>query len=44
MSQESILIVEDEADILNLLEYHLNTAGYEVFRASTGLEALAVFP
>jgi DNA-binding response OmpR family regulator len=41
MSQESILIVEDEADILNLLEYHLNTAGYEVFRASTGLEALA---
>lgn len=41
MTQEKILIVEDEDDILNLLGYHLRTAGFEVFTAGTGLEALA---
>ncbi|WP_031388056.1 response regulator [Desulfonatronum thiodismutans] len=40
MSQEKILIVEDEADILNLLEYHLRSAGYEVFSTTSGMEAL----
>ncbi|WP_045223008.1 response regulator [Desulfonatronum thioautotrophicum] len=40
MAGEKILIVEDEADILQLLEYHLTANGYEVFTATTGLEAL----
>lgn len=40
MAQDKILVVEDEEDILNLLEYHLRTAGFEVFTATTGLEAL----
>ncbi len=40
MSQEKILIVEDEADILNLLEYHLRSAGYEIFSTASGMEAL----
>lgn len=40
MSREKILIVEDETDILNLLEYHLSAGGYEVHTATTGLEAL----
>ncbi len=40
MTHEKILIVEDEADILHLLEYHLRSAGYDVFTAGTGLEAL----
>ncbi|HDQ39604.1 MAG TPA: response regulator transcription factor [Desulfonatronum sp.] len=40
MSQEKILVVEDEEDILNLLEYHLRTAGFQVFTATTGLDAV----
>ncbi len=40
MIKEKILIVEDEADILNLLEYHLRSEGYEVFTAANGLDAL----
>ncbi|SMP63849.1 response regulator [Desulfonatronum lacustre] len=40
MSQEKILIVEDEADILNLLEYHLRSAGYDIFSTASGTEAL----
>jgi two-component system phosphate regulon response regulator PhoB len=40
MPQEKVLIVEDEADILTLLEYHLRTAGFEVYAATTGLDAL----
>jgi len=40
MSQEKILIVEDEADILNLLKYHLQSAGYAVFSTTSGMEAL----
>lgn len=40
MSQETILIVEDEQDILNLLEYHLRSAGYEIFTSTNGLDAL----
>lgn len=40
MSQEKILIVEDEADILNLLEYHLRSAGYDIFSTTSGMEAL----
>lgn len=40
MSQEKILIVEDEADILNLLEYQLRSSGYDVMTTSSGLDAL----
>lgn len=40
MSGEKILIVEDEEDILNLLEYHLRSAGFKVVTATTGLDAL----
>lgn len=36
-----ILIVDDEPDILDLLEYNLEREGYEVVRAKDGEEALA---
>lgn len=32
----SVLIVEDETDILDLIEYHLKQAGYQVLRATDG--------
>jgi phosphate regulon transcriptional regulator PhoB len=35
-----VLIVEDEPDIRDLLAFHLERAGYQVARASTGAEAL----
>ena len=40
MAQVKILIVDDEADILDLLEYNLEKDGYEVIRALDGEEAL----
>ena len=40
MSAQKILIADDEKDILDLLEYNLEKAGYEVFRAKSGQEAL----
>ncbi len=36
----SILVVEDEQDLREVLEYNLSQAGYEVRTASTGTEAL----
>lgn len=36
MSAPKILIVDDEADILDLLEYNLEKEGYEVIRAMDG--------
>ena len=38
--QPTILLVEDELDILELVEYNLDNAGYTVLRAVDGLEAL----
>ena len=38
MSKESILVVEDEKDVQNLLRYNLEKEGYEVFSALTGEE------
>lgn len=38
----TILIVDDEADILDLLEYNLAREGFEVLRAIDGEEALKV--
>ena len=37
-----ILIVDDEADILEFIRYNLKKEGYEVYTASDGLEALKV--
>ena len=40
MLKENILIVDDEQDILELLEYNLSREGYNIFEAKTGEEAL----
>ncbi len=40
MSQKKILIVDDEADILDLLEYNLEKEGYVVIKALDGEEAI----
>ena len=40
MAKESILVVEDEKDIRELLKYNLEKEGYQVFGAATGEEAL----
>ncbi len=41
--KQSILVVDDDADILNLLEMRLNASGYEVITASSAKEALSHF-
>jgi len=41
MAKEHILVVDDEADILELVEYNLSKDGYKVSRAETGEAALA---
>ncbi|MCX8053542.1 MAG: response regulator transcription factor [Armatimonadetes bacterium] len=40
MPKETILIVDDEEDILRLVEHHLSGEGYRVLRAMTGEECL----
>lgn len=40
MAKENILVVDDEADILELVRYNLSREGYRVTVASTGEEAL----
>ncbi len=40
-SKQKILIVDDEPDILELIEYNLNKEGYHVFTAGNGQEAVA---
>ncbi|MCB0632565.1 MAG: response regulator transcription factor [Saprospiraceae bacterium] len=40
MDTVKILVVDDEPDILEFLEYNLNKEGYEVFTASNGEEGL----
>jgi two-component system phosphate regulon response regulator PhoB len=40
MTQRSILIVEDEADILNLLQYNLEKDGFRVIPAESGEKGL----
>jgi two-component system alkaline phosphatase synthesis response regulator PhoP len=40
-SKQKILIVDDEPDILELIEYNLNKEGYQVFTANNGQEAVA---
>jgi len=40
MAKETILVVEDEEDIRELLKYNLEKEGYQVFGAATGEAAL----
>jgi two-component system alkaline phosphatase synthesis response regulator PhoP len=42
LSKPKILIVDDEPDILELIEYNLKKEGYQVFTASNGQEAVQV--
>lgn len=42
MNPTKILIVDDEKDILDLLEYNLEKEGYEVLKASDGASAISV--
>jgi two-component system phosphate regulon response regulator PhoB len=37
---ETVLVIEDEQDVVDLLRYHLNRAGFTVSIAGTGLEGL----
>lgn len=41
-SMEKIVVVDDEQDILDVLEYNLTAAGYDVSTATTGSSALAL--
>jgi len=40
MAQETILVVEDDENILELITFHLSQAGYNVLQTFTGEEAL----
>lgn len=40
MTKKKILVVDDERDIIELLEYNLQREGYKVLKAMTGEEAL----
>jgi phosphate regulon transcriptional regulator PhoB len=42
MAKMNVLIVEDEADILQLLKYNVESAGFEVSTAQDGYEALSL--
>ncbi len=40
-NKQKILVVDDEPDILELIEYNLKKEGYQVYTASNGLEAIS---
>ena len=42
MARNKVLIVDDEKDILDLLEYNLEKEGYEVLSAMDGEEAISM--
>lgn len=42
MEKESILIVDDEKEICDLIEIYLKNEGYQIYKASNGLEALEI--
>jgi len=42
MRKEKILLVDDDEDILEMLKYLLEGAGYDVFTASNGLDGLSL--
>ncbi len=39
----SVLIVDDEAEIVELLDYYMKNNGYKVYKAYNGQEAVAIF-
>ncbi len=41
MSKQTILVVDDERDILDLLEYNLKKEGFNVFKAENGEEGIS---
>ncbi|MEI6726643.1 MAG: response regulator, partial [Actinomycetes bacterium] len=41
MTKESVLVVDDERDILELVKYNLDKEGYQVTIVETGEDALA---
>lgn len=42
MAKKTILVVDDEKDLLDLIEYNLKKEGFEVLRAENGEEGIAV--
>ena len=40
--EATVLIVDDEPDLVELIEYALETAGFRVLTASDGVEGLAL--
>ena len=40
MMEDTVLLVEDEADVVDLLRYHLRKAGFKVLIANSGSEGL----
>lgn len=42
MDQQTILIIDDDAEILNLIEIYLKNEGFQVIKAGDGLEALDI--
>lgn len=42
MSKETILIVDDEEDILELIKFNLKNEGYNILQAMTGEEAIKI--
>jgi DNA-binding response OmpR family regulator len=44
MAKETILVVDDEEDILELVRHHLKREGYEVQCADSGEKALSQRP
>lgn len=43
MHKAGILVVDDEEEIAELVEIHLREEGYEVYKANSGKQALALF-
>lgn len=42
MTNQTILVVDDEQDLLDLIEYNLKKEGFKVLKAENGVEALKV--
>ena len=42
MSKQTILVVDDEKDLLDLIEYNLKKEGFDVLKAENGEEGIAV--
>ena len=42
MKKDKILLVDDEADILEIIGYNLRKEGYKVFTANNGKDAISI--